>query len=96
MTIKDILAQAKSNLTKLVTADNTDAVSEVSKTLDTLEEEATKLETENTSLKDKIVEMVKTSINPTKPQEVNEPEVTKTLDEIMIEEANKIVAQGGK
>lgn len=87
----------KTLLKDLVTADNTEAIAKVNKALEEVENNANTMETENISLKDKIVEMVKGTISTEKPSEENEVDDTpKDIDTILLEEANKIVAQGGK
>ena len=93
MDLKEILEKAKTGLSQLVTAENTDKVTAVSKDFDEVAEHIGKLEAENLSLKDKIVEMVKTGIAPQKekPHDDIDDDKPKSLDEIMLEEANKIV-----
>lgn len=87
----------KTLLKDLVTADNTEAIAKVNKALEEVENNANTMETENISLKDKIVEMVKGTISTEKPSEENEVDDTpKDIDTILLEEAEKIVAQGGK
>ena len=87
----------KTLLKDLVTADNTEAIAKVNKALEEVENNANTMETENISLKDKIVEMVKGTISTEKPSEENEVDDTpKDIDTILLEEADKIVAQGGK
>ena len=95
--IKSLLSSIKSGLSGLVTADNTESVSKVSADIDSLEKEVDTLENSNSELKDKIVEMVKGTIvgnKPPKDDVVNE--TPKTLDEIMLEEAKKIVSENKK
>lgn len=87
----------KTLLKDLVTADNTEAIAKVNKALEEVESNANTMETENISLKDKIVEMVKGTISTEKPSEENDADDTpKDIDTILMEEADKIVAQGGK
>ena len=96
--ISEILNQCRNLIKDLVTADNTESIAKVTKSLDEVENEANTMATENTSLKDKIVDMVKNSIVSTnEPSQPTQEETPKSLDEIMIEEANKIVSdKGGK
>lgn len=90
MTLEESIAKVKESLKKIVTAENTEAVAQVSKDLDEVENLGKKIETDNTSLKDKIVDMVKDSISTKTPKDDVEPEKEKSLDDIMLEEAQKI------
>ena len=81
----------KELLKDLVTSENTDQIAKISKSLDEVENVANTMETENTSLKDKIVDMVKGTISTKEPKDPNDIDDTpKSLDDIMEEEAQKI------
>lgn len=75
------------DLKKILTADNTEAVTKMCDLVKEMESEHTTLEAENTKLKDKIVDVVKSSMFVEKPQE-NIIEKEKTLDELLLEEIN--------
>lgn len=75
------------DLKKILTADNTEAVTKMCDLVREMESEHTTLEAENTKLKDKIVDVVKSSMFVEKPQE-NIIEKEKTLDELLLEEIN--------
>lgn len=80
--IKPIVDSLREALKDLVTADNTDAVAKVTKQIDSLEEQSNTLETENLTLKDKIVDMVKgTLTTKDKPENEVDKEKELTLDE---------------
>ena len=93
MTLEESIAKVKESLKKIVTAENTEAVAQVSKDLDEVENLGKKIETDNTSLKDRIVEMVKDSISTKTPKDDVTSEKEKSLDDIMLEEAQKIQNQ---
>ena len=92
--LEELISLAKESLKDLVTAENTEAIAKVSKALDDVSEQGTKVENEILSLKDKIVDMVKSGMSTTKPpkDETSSDDTQKSLDEIMNEEANKILA----
>lgn len=82
--IKETIDTLKNTLKDLVTADNTDAVAKVQKVIDELETQGNNLETENLSLKDKIVDMVKGNLSSdTPPSDDNQPAQKKSVDEAM-------------
>lgn len=90
--LDEFVLNAKNALKELVTADNTEAVAKVSKVLDDLDTQGKAIETENTSLKDKIVEMVKGNLSSTTPpKDDTSGEKEKSIDEIMLEEESKII-----
>ena len=90
--IIDSLSKAKELIKGLVTDKNTNEIASVVKALDEVESEAQTTEKELQTCKDKIVEMVKSTIVTKKaPEDENQVETPKTLDEIMEEEAKKIV-----
>ena len=90
--LDEFVLNAKNALKELVTADNTEAVAKVSKALDDLDTQGKAIETENTSLKDKIVEMVKGNLSSTTPpKDDTSGEKEKSIDEIMLEEESKII-----
>lgn len=90
MDINTYIAKVREDLKELVTAENTDKVAQVSKSLDTLSEQAQKLGEENVSLKDKIVDMVKGTLSTDNPpvDEVKD-EAPKSLDVVIGEIAEK-------
>lgn len=96
--IKPLVDSLKEALKDLVTADNTEAVAKVTKEIDKLEEQSNNLETENLSLKDKIVDMVKGNLSTDKKPEddtTTEKELSfdeacdKALEKVLDEEAKK-------
>ena len=95
--LQDSISQAKELLKGVVTADNTDAIAKISTALDEISTQGESIEKENVSLKDKIVDMVKGNLSTsTPPKDESSSEAPKSLDEIMIEEANKIEANRRK
>ena len=85
------LESIKSSLTAILKDDNTDEISAIAKSIDEAKEISSTMEKETQSLKDKIVEMVSTSITSTKaPEDTNQDKTPKTLDEAF-EEAFKNV-----
>ena len=95
--IQDSISQAKELLKGVVTADNTDAIAKISTALDEISTQGESIEKENVSLKDKIVDMVKGNLSTDKPpKDETSGETPKSLDDIMIEEANKIEANRRK
>lgn len=95
--LQDSISQVKELLKGVVTADNTEAIATISKSLDDLSTQGESLEKENISLKDKIVDMVKGNLSTTTPpKDESSSEAPKSLDEIMNEEANKIIANRRK
>lgn len=95
--VSESISHVRELLKDLVTAENTEGIAKLSKEFDNLEGLTQSLKNENLELKDKVVEMVKGTITSTKPSEVNQvEEAQKSLDEIMIEEANKIAKQDNR
>lgn len=85
----DTLREALQNLT---TAENSDAIINVSQQIKILEDEHNHLKEENTKLKDKIVSFVNDTHFKTEPkEEIHEEE--KSLEEVMQEELNKIIKE---
>ena len=79
-------------LREFVTADNTEQIAKMTKALDDVDSVANTMETENITLKDKLVDIVKSGIVTKEEPKSIEPE-EKSLDEIMIEEAQKIISK---
>ena len=95
--IESSINNVKTTLQDLVTAENTEQIAKVSKALDELGEVANTIETENVTLKDRIVDMTKGILfTKEEPKDVNSQDDTpKSIDEIMLEEAEKIERQNG-
>ena len=93
--LEDLISVAKEQLKTLVTADNTDAIAKMSKALDDVSEQGSKIENESISLKDKIVDMVKGGLSSQKPpkDDIESEDTNKSLDDIMKEEEQKIIAR---
>ena len=90
--LNELLQSLRGKISGLVNDTNTDAVAEISKELDDIDKEVKAQETDLVDCKNKIVEMVKaTIVSKEPPKDANQVETQKTLDEIMIEEANKVV-----
>ena len=90
--LNELLQALRGDLVKLVNDSNTDEIAKITKTLDNIDTEAQNQEAELTTCKNKIVEMVKgTIVSTDKPSEVNKVEEPKSLDQIIQEEALKIV-----
>lgn len=95
--LQESISQVKELLKGVVTADNTEAIAQVSKALDEVTTQGDTLEKENISLKDKIVDMVKGNLSTTTPpKDESSSEAPKSLDDIMKEEADKIIANRRK
>lgn len=99
MSIEEIITSLKSTLKdKVLTADNTEAVSLVDKGLDNILEEHAKTTKELSATKDKLVDVVKNTSFSTPASkgvssDVGETEAL-TLDEILEKELQKIEKEG--
>lgn len=95
MSFKETHTQIKEILKNSLTADNTEVITKLAQQVDELESEYNKLSEENVKLKDTIVENVRNTTFKEEPN-TEDPSQTKSLDEIMLEEANKIVNERKK
>lgn len=93
--ISSSIDNVKNLLKNFVTAENSEQIAQMSKALDEVENVANTMETENVTLKDKIVDMTKGILfTKEEPKDVNSQDDTpKSIDEIMLEEAQKIERQ---
>ena len=79
--MSEILKQARELLSGLVTADNTEVIANISKSFDEVEQKFGAIEKENVELKDKIVDMVKTTIvSKVAPEDQNKPAIPQEFD----------------
>ena len=95
MKFQEIQNQIKEILKNSLTADNTEMITQLSQKLDELGNLYKNKEEENIKLKDTIVENVRNTTFKETP-EIENPAQPKSLDEIMLEEANKIVEERKK
>lgn len=95
MSFKETHTQIKEILKNSLTADNTEVITKLAQYADDLEAEYNKLSEENVKLKDTIVENVRNTTFKEEPN-TEDPSQTKSLDEIMLEEAEKIVNERKK
>ena len=95
MSFKETHTQIKEILKNSLTADNTEVITKLAQQVDELESEYNKLSEENIKLKDTIVENVRNTTFKETP-EIENPAQPTSLDEIMLEEANKIVEERKK
>ena len=95
MSFKETHTQIKEILKNSLTADNTEVITKLAQQVDELESEYNKLSEENVKLKDTIVENVRNTTFK-EEQNIENPSENKSLDEIMLEEANKIVNERKK
>ena len=95
MSFKETHTQIKEILKNSLTADNTEVITKLAQQVDELESEYNKLSEENVKLKDTIVENVRNTTFKEEPN-IENPSENKSLDEIMLEEANKIVNERKK
>lgn len=95
MKFQEIQNQIKEILKNSLTADNTEMITQLSQKVDELGNLYKNKEEENIKLKDTIVENVRNTTFKEEP-EPEDPSQTKSLDEIMLEEANKIVEERKK
>ncbi len=92
-----LLEKIRELLAGAITTENTEVMANISKALDEAEQSVTNLETENTTLKNKIVEMVKTTITSKEaPKDENTPDTPKTLDEALDGAIQKVVSERKK
>lgn len=89
---EDLYKELNDGLSELLTADNTDTITKLKTSLDNIKDSHESQETEIKGLKDKMVDIVRnTSFKQEPPQiDIDEP---KSLDEIMSDELNKILAK---
>ena len=88
--INEELNYLRSKLKDMLNADNTEAITDLSKHIDALENEAKAQETKVSELKDKLVDYVKNTSFKGAPEETIEDE-HKSLDDILQENLAKIV-----
>lgn len=90
--LNELLQAIRNDIANLVRDDNTEAIANISKRMDEVDVEVKAQETDLVECKNKIVEMVKaTIVSKEPPKDTNQVDSPKSLDEILIEEANKIV-----
>lgn len=90
--LNELLQAIRNDIANLVRDDNTEAIANISKRMDEVDVEVKAQETDLVECKNKIVEMVKaTIVSKEPPKDANQVDAPKSLDEILIEEANKIV-----
>lgn len=83
--------EAKNRLKALMTPENADAIAEVVAQLDNAEQEHKTLQEQHTGLKDKYVNMVSNMTFPEKPKNDGIEPQTKSLDEIVNENLEKVM-----
>ena len=81
----------KKQLEGLLNADNTDTITNLVKGLDEIKELYEAQEKEVGALKDKLVDVVKNTTFKTEPKPIDEPD--KSMDEIMADQLNEIIAK---
>ena len=86
------IEEAKNGLKGLMTPENADAIAGIVAQLDEAEKENKNLQEQLTGLKDKYANIVSNMTFPEKPKYNIEPQ-TKTLDEIVNENLEKVVAK---
>ena len=86
------IEEAKNGLKGLMTPENADAIAGIVAQLDEAEKENKNLQEQLTGLKDKYANIVSNMTFPEKPKDNIEPQ-TKTLDEIVNENLEKVVAK---
>ena len=92
--MSDFLSQVREALKEIVTADNAEAMAKISAKIDEAEQSFDKIAQENTSLKDKIVDMVKGTISSKEaPKDENSPEAPKTVDELLEGAINDVITK---
>ena len=85
------LEEAKAGLKALMTPENADAIAGIVAHIDEAEKEHTNLQEQHQGLKDKYVGIVSNMTFPDKPKDNVDGE-TKSLDEIMNDNLNKVIA----
>ena len=92
--LSENLTSIKTSLTSLLTDSNTDEISRIAKDIDSAIELSSTMEKETQGLKDKIVEMVATSITTKAPEEPNPVEkAPKSIDDAMADAINEVVSK---
>ena len=89
-TFNDFYNALKDGLNNLLTADNTEAVTNLVNSLDGIKDLHQSQEEEMTKLKDKMVDIVRNTTFAKQPEDVTEE---KSIDDIMNDELNKIISQ---
>ena len=91
----EITESFKDLLKQNLTAENSEVITQLSTKLDELKQEHEKLEEENSQLKDKYVEYIKTTTFPEAPKNdvLDEP---KSLDDAITDSVNKIINERTK
>ena len=89
-TFNDLYTALKDGLNNLLTADNTEAVTNLVNSLDGIKDLHQSQEEEMTKLKDKMVDIVRNTTFAKQPEDVTEE---KSIDDIMNDELNKIISQ---
>ena len=88
--ILDELNNLRSKVKDMVTADNTEAIAELTSHIDTLENEFKEQDKKMSEYKDKIVDIVKSTSFKEKPKD-DIIEEHKSLDDIMADNLDKII-----
>lgn len=89
-TFNDFYNALKDGLNNLLTADNTEAVTNLVNSLDGIKDLHKSQEEEMTNLKNKMVDIVRNTTFAKQPEDVIEE---KSIDDIMNDELNKIISQ---
>lgn len=89
-TFNDFYNALKDGLNNLLTADNTEAVTNLVNSLDGIKDLHQSQEEEMTKLKDKMVDIVRNTTFAKQPEDIIEE---KSIDDIMNDELNKIISQ---
>lgn len=87
--INEELNYLRSKLKEMVTADNTEVITDLSSHIDSLENEAKEQDKRLSEVKDKLVDYVKTTGFKEAPKDIID--TPKSIDELLSENLNKII-----
>ena len=92
--MSELLEKVREILQEAVTADNTEVMAKISKELDVAEQSYQDIAKENVTLKDRIVDMVKTTISSKEPPKDAVVEDTpKSIEEALDEAIAKVIKE---
>ena len=89
-TFEEMYNDLKGQMEALLTADNTDTVTNLVKGLDNIKERYNAQEEEMKGLKDKMVDLVRNTTFAKEPESI-ETQEPKSIDDLLVEGVNKII-----